>query len=147
MPVLHHAGSRISIGLFSNHATICDARGGVRDHRAITMALSPGARLGPHGVPAPIGVGGMGEVYRARDTRLNRDVAINVLPEDVATSPDRLARFEREAKAVAGLSHPNIRCAPRFRDGLASTKPRSGEVGHNLGTVGPDRGSRFGVSL
>jgi serine/threonine protein kinase/Tol biopolymer transport system component len=72
------------------------------------MPLSPGARLGPYEVLAPIGAGGMGEVYRARDTRLNRDVAIKVLPDDVATSPDRLARFEREAKAVAGLSHPNI---------------------------------------
>ena len=68
------------------------------------MALSPGARLGPYEVFAPIGAGSMGEVYRARDTRLNRDVAIKVLPDDVATSPDRLARFEREAKAVAGLS-------------------------------------------
>ena len=86
----------------------------------------------------------MGGVYRACDTRLNRDVAINVLPDDVATSPDRLARFEREAKAVAGLSHPNIVALHDFVTGLASTKPRSGEVGHNLGTVGPNRGSASG---
>ena len=81
---------------------------GAYETTRLAMALSPGARLGPDEVFAPIGAGGMGEVYRARDTRLNRDVAIKVLPDDVATSPDRLARFEREAKAVAGLSHPNI---------------------------------------
>jgi eukaryotic-like serine/threonine-protein kinase len=62
------------------------------------MPLAPGVRLGPYEVVAPIGAGGMGEVYRARDTRLNRDVAVKVLPEAVATNPDRLARFEREAR-------------------------------------------------
>ncbi len=75
---------------------------------ALTMPLAPGVRLGPYEVVAPIGAGGMGEVYRARDTRLNRDVAVKVLPEAVATNPDRLARFEREARAAAALSHPNI---------------------------------------
>ena len=72
------------------------------------MTLSPGTRLGPYEILAPIGAGGMGEVYRARDTKLDRDVAIKVLPESVAADPDTLARFEREAKAVAALSHPNI---------------------------------------
>jgi TolB-like protein/Flp pilus assembly protein TadD len=72
------------------------------------MALSPGSRLGPYEVVAPLGAGGMGEVYRARDRRLERDVAIKVLPESVARDPDRLARFEREAKALAQLSHPAI---------------------------------------
>src|SRR6476659_7584216 len=72
------------------------------------MTLSPGTRLGPYEILAPIGAGGMGEVYRARDTKLDRDVAIKVLPESVAADPDALARFEREAKAVAALSHPNI---------------------------------------
>ena len=72
------------------------------------MGLSPGARLGPYEIQAAIGAGGMGEVYKARDTRLDRDVAIKVLPEAVANDADRLARFEREAKAVAALSHPNI---------------------------------------
>src|SRR5512146_1763918 len=72
------------------------------------MPLAPGTRLGPYEIIAPLGAGGMGEVYRARDTRLGRDVAIKVLPASVASSPERLARFEREAKTVAGLNHPNI---------------------------------------
>jgi len=72
------------------------------------MALPAGARLGPYQILAPIGAGGMGEVYKARDTKLNRDVAIKVLPETLAQDPGALARFEREAQAVAALSHPNI---------------------------------------
>jgi serine/threonine protein kinase/tetratricopeptide (TPR) repeat protein len=72
------------------------------------MALSTGTRLGTYQITGPLGAGGMGEVYRARDTRLGREVAIKVLPSAVSTSPDRLARFEREARTVAGLSHPNI---------------------------------------
>ena len=72
------------------------------------MALTPGFRLGPYEVLSPLGAGGMGEVYRARDARLDRDVAIKVLPESVAGDEHALARFEREAKAVAALSHPNI---------------------------------------
>jgi len=72
------------------------------------MALEQGSRLGPYEILAPLGAGGMGEVYRARDERLEREVAIKILPEDVAEDASRLARFEREAKAVASLSHPNI---------------------------------------
>lgn len=72
------------------------------------MALSARERLGPYEILAPIGAGGMGEVYRARDTRLNREVAIKVLPEHLAQDPEALARFQREAKAVAALAHPNI---------------------------------------
>ncbi len=72
------------------------------------MPLTPGSRLGPYEIVAPIAAGGMGEVYRARDARLQRDVAVKVLPEVFATDPDRRARFEREAQAVAALSHPNI---------------------------------------
>ena len=72
------------------------------------MALSAGTRLGAYEVIGPLGAGGMGEVYRAKDTRLGRDVAIKMLPADVAAHPDRLARFEREARTVAGLNHPNI---------------------------------------
>ena len=72
------------------------------------MALSPGTRLGPYEIVAPLGAGGMGEVYRAKDSRLGREVALKVLPADVASHPERLARFEREARMVAALSHPNI---------------------------------------
>src|SRR6202162_3867805 len=72
------------------------------------MTVSAGSRLGPYEILSPLGAGGMGEVWKARDKKLDRDVAIKVLPESVAADPDRLARFEREAKAVAALSHPNI---------------------------------------
>lgn len=72
------------------------------------MALAPGTRLGPYEIEAPIGAGGMGEVYRARDTRLDRTVAIKVLPEHLSGSPEVRARFEREARAVSSLNHPNI---------------------------------------
>jgi hypothetical protein len=72
------------------------------------MSLAPGTRLGAYEVVALIGAGGMGEVYRARDTKLQRDVAIKVLPEALAYDPERLARFEREARTLASLNHPNI---------------------------------------
>src|SRR6185295_15688136 len=72
------------------------------------MSLTPGTRLGPYEIAALIGVGGMGEVYRATDTNLARQVAIKVLPASVAADPDRLARFDREAKTLAALNHPNI---------------------------------------
>jgi eukaryotic-like serine/threonine-protein kinase len=72
------------------------------------MPLSAGTRLGSYEVIAAIGAGGMGEVYRARDTRLDRDVAIKILPELFASDADRLVRFEREAKTLASLNHPNI---------------------------------------
>ena len=72
------------------------------------MALAPGTRFGPYKIGAQIGVGGMGEVYRATDTNLGRDVAIKVLPEALAHHPERLARLEREARTLAALNHPNI---------------------------------------
>src|SRR5450755_381316 len=72
------------------------------------MTLTAGTKLGPYEILSPLGAGGMGEVYRARDTKLDRDVAVKVLPQSVAADADMLARFEREAKAVAALSHPNI---------------------------------------
>jgi len=72
------------------------------------MTLSSGGRLGPYEIVGPLGAGGMGEVYRARDTRLGRDVAIKVLPERLRHDPEALGRFEREARAVAALSHPNL---------------------------------------
>ena len=72
------------------------------------MPLEPGTALGPYSITAKIGEGGMGEVWQARDTKLDRDVALKVLPEAFTSDPDRLARFEREAKVPASLNHPNI---------------------------------------
>jgi serine/threonine protein kinase len=72
------------------------------------MSLTAGAKLGPYEVKALVGGGGMGEVYRARDPRLGRDVAIKVLPAAFSADPDRLRRFEQEARAAAALNHPNI---------------------------------------
>ena len=72
------------------------------------MTLTAGSRLGPYEIIAPIGAGGMGDVWKAKDTRLDRFVAVKVLPEHLAHHPDALARFEREAKALAALNHPNI---------------------------------------
>src|SRR5271168_5097206 len=72
------------------------------------MTLLPGTKLGPYEIVAPIGAGGMGEVFRAKDIRLGRDVAIKVLPESFSRDADRLRRFEQEARAVAALNHPNI---------------------------------------
>ncbi len=72
------------------------------------MSLQKGSRIGVYEVLGPIGAGGMGEVYRARDSRLKRDVALKILPDAFASDPDRLARFEREAQVLASLSHPNL---------------------------------------
>src|ERR1039458_2292397 len=72
------------------------------------MALASGNKLGPYEIQSPLGAGGMGEVYRARDPRLARDVALKVLPEAFAADSERMARFEREAKVLASLNHPNV---------------------------------------
>jgi serine/threonine protein kinase len=72
------------------------------------MTLPPGTRLGPYEVVASVGAGGMGEVYRARDTRLGREVAIKTLPALAASDPERRARFEQEARSASALNHPNI---------------------------------------
>ena len=72
------------------------------------MSLALGTRLGPYEIVAPIGAGGMGEVYRARDTRLERTVAIKILPAEVSNDPVRKQRFEREAKTISSLNHPYI---------------------------------------
>src|SRR5689334_4209382 len=74
------------------------------------MSVAPGSRLGPYEIVSPLGQGGMGEVFRARDTRLDRAVALKVLPSHLAADPIARGRFEREAKAIAGLNHPNV-CA------------------------------------
>src|SRR4249919_2366331 len=72
------------------------------------MGLPPGSRLGPYEIIAPVGAGGMGEVYRARDPRLNREVAIKVLPADRMADPDRRRRFVQEAQSASALNHPHI---------------------------------------
>src|SRR5215472_10082836 len=72
------------------------------------MALAAGTKLGPYEILAPIGAGGMGEVYRAKDTKLKREVALKVLPEAFASDPERMARFQREAEVLASLNHTNI---------------------------------------
>ena len=72
------------------------------------MALASGTKLGPYEIQSPLGSGGMGEVYRARDTRLGRDVAIKVLPAHLSSNPDLRQRLDREAKAISSLNHPHI---------------------------------------
>ena len=90
------------------------------------MALAPGTRLGSYEVSTQIGVGGMGEVYRATDTNLKRQVAIKVLPPAVAGDAERLARFQREAEVLAQLNHPNIRSDSRPREGRPPHRARHG---------------------
>src|SRR5262252_5617493 len=80
------------------------------------MSLAPGTRLGPYEVIALVGAGGMGEVYRARDTKLSRDVALKILPEAFTVDGDRIARFRREAQVLASLNHPNIAAIYGFED-------------------------------
>jgi serine/threonine protein kinase len=92
------------------------------------LALTPGSRFGVYEVTALIGEGGMGQVYRARDTRLNRDVALKVLTDSFANDADRLARFTREAQTLASLNHPNIAAIHGFQEGPA-------EAGHSIGAL------------
>ena len=89
------------------------------------MPLIQGTRLGPYEVTGPLGAGGMGEVYRARDTKLHRDVALKILPELFSRDPERLARFEREAQVLASLNHPSIAGIYGFEEGSA-------EAGHHV---------------
>jgi serine/threonine-protein kinase len=85
------------------------------------MTLNPGARLGPYEILSPLGAGGMGEVYRARDTKLGRDVAIKILPAAFAADADRLARFQREAQLLASLNHPSIAAIYGIEDSTDAT--------------------------
>jgi serine/threonine protein kinase len=85
------------------------------------VSVLAGTRLGPYEIQSAIGAGGMGEVYRARDTRLKRDVAVKVLPEAFSRDPDRLARFRREAELLATLNHPNIAAVYGLEDAAGLT--------------------------
>ena len=105
------------------------------------LPLTTGIRLGTYEIVSPIGAGGMGEVYKARDTRLNRFVAIKVLPASLAGDADALARFEREAQAVAALSHPNILAIHDFGEqgntAFAVTELLEGETLREMLAGGP----------
>ena len=90
------------------------------------MALTPGTRLGVFQLTELIGRGGMGEVYRARDTKLDRDVAIKILPEALAHDADRLARFQREARTLASLNHPNIAAIHGFEESPSTSSGQAG---------------------
>ncbi len=83
----------------------CPAHGKIVRH---DMTLTSGTRLGPYEVLAPIGAGGMGEVYRARDTRLDRTVAVKILPSHLSENPEARQRFDREARTISSVNHPNI---------------------------------------
>src|SRR5215475_15809339 len=87
------------------------------DRASVIQMLNLGSQIGVFRIDSLLGVGGMGEVYRARDTKLNRDVAIKILPPAFAKDPDRLARFKREAQVLASLNHPNIATIHGFEDG------------------------------
>jgi eukaryotic-like serine/threonine-protein kinase len=101
------------------------------------MPLSAGSRLGPYEILSALGAGGMGEVYRARDTKLGRDVALKVLPEAFATDSERLARYKREAQVLASLNHPNIAAIYGLEeaDGLRPPSPVFGEPGRRSTSV------------
>src|SRR4051794_9611433 len=114
------------------------------------MPLSGGDKIGPFEVLAPIGAGGMGEVYRARDGKLNRAVAIKVLPAAFAEDASRMARFEREAQLLAALNHPNIAAIRnregRDRDGVGGGRGSRGTAapGHSARVRTADRGGAGG---
>jgi serine/threonine protein kinase/Tol biopolymer transport system component len=138
------------------------------------MSLAPSARLGPYEIISPIGAGGMGEVYRARDINLNRDVALKILPESFAADADRVARFKREAQVLASLNHPNIaqiygiesnalvmelvegqdlseliaRCGQRYPEAEGvSPRLRDSEVSGGRGGGAPRNSNKVGMSL
>ena len=92
------------------------------------MPVHPGTKLGPYEILAPLGAGGMGEVYKATDTRLNRTVAIKVLPPHFTDNPEMKQRFDREAQVIAGLSHP-------LESGRADDVPHQEEIGPDLSGV------------
>src|SRR5215472_4083604 len=112
------------------------------------MPLSVGTRLGPYQILAPIGAGGMGEVYRARDTKLNRNVALKVLPDSLLKDPERRARFQREAQILAALNHPNVAAIYGWEDsGEAPALVMELVEGRPLGELIPRRGMPFAEAL
>ena len=117
------------------------------------MSLTPGSHIGPYEVLSPLGAGGMGEVYKARDGRLDRDVALKVLPQDVRDDPERLARFTREAKLLASLNHPSVGAIYGLEQGAGGGPPVlvleliSGQTIEELLARGPmDVGEALGVA-
>jgi eukaryotic-like serine/threonine-protein kinase len=102
---------------------------------ADNSGVNTGTRIGQYRIDSLLGVGGMGEVYRARDTKLNRDVAIKILPPAFASDPDRLARFKREAQVLASLNHPNIAAIYGLEEGREGQEGRAGQVGQ-IGQAG-----------
>ena len=102
------------------------------------MALTPGVRLGSYEILSPLGAGGMGEVYKARDTKLGRDVAIKVLPDAFVSDPERVARFQREAKTLASLNHPNIGGIHGLEESGRVTRARDG-ARRGRGSLAADR--------
>src|SRR6058998_3158246 len=106
------------------------------------MSLGPASTIGPFKIQSLLGAGGMGEVFRARDTRLNRDVAVKVLPKDFVADADRLRRFEQEAKTLAALNHPNVLTV--FDAGVHEGAPYlvSDECGAERGAAGVGRDQR-----
>jgi eukaryotic-like serine/threonine-protein kinase len=103
------------------HASVLAGLHTASDPTSSRAALAAGRRVGPYEVVAPIGAGAMGEVYRARDTKLHRTVALKVLPARFALDPDRLARFAREAQLLAALNHPNIAAIYGLEEASPST--------------------------
>ena len=101
--------------------------------KGLAMSLNPGAKLGPYEIIAPLGAGGMGEVYKAKDLKLGRDIAIKVLRENLASDPERLRRFEQEARAASSLNHPNIEMATVMKE------TREGVVLGTMGYMSPEQ--------
>ncbi len=125
-----------------------------RNEALVQANLAPGTRLGPYELQSLIGAGGMGEVYRARDARLGRDVAVKVLPRSLAQDPDRLRRFEREARSAAQISHPNVLALHDVgaEDGVPYIVCELLEGGDlraflSRGSIAPRRALQFGIQL
>jgi serine/threonine protein kinase len=103
------------------------------------MTLASGTQFGRYEIRSQLGIGGMGEVYRARDNRLNRDVAIKVLLDSCLRDPERMARFEREAQVLASLNHPNIASIYGLEEAIG--RDQSGRLGNGVGRRTNPRGS------